>query len=319
MYKIFITFICLCLTFHNVSFAYAENSDQINSGFEGKKLSSEEVAKNKIHDRSMIDRPNPSNSIEKEEISKQTPRAGSEAKGIVGPRFVVPNKDPVCFFSALKPHWLYLQRLTFTTMGISDCDKEKFYSINDQGIMDSLQARFDPYYVNKEGMHFTTGDFRAGVNAKYVYIGSVAIYPLEETKISWHKYLLSESNRKHQGTPPFKPIIMAGVKHFYFVEGSKLMVLKSPKKDLFVLTSYDKDLITDHPNQDLLSVLNDTQPLEAGWSFHTVTLEQPMTIITSGPNHFKEIVLDRYGNRYQKVSLDQNIKMLNDNLPVIDR
>lgn len=315
MYKIFITFICLCLTFHNVSFAYAENSDQINSGFERKKLSSEEVAKNKIHDRSMIDRPNPSNSIEKEEISKQTPRAGSEAKGIVGPRFVTPNKDLVCFFSALKVHWLYLERITLTTMGVSDCDKEKYYSINDQGIMDSLQARFNPYYVNKEGMHFTTGDFRAGVNAKYLYIGTVAIYQLEKTKISWHKYLLSTANRKHQGTPPFKPIIMAGVKHFYFVEGSNLIVLKSPQKDLFVLTSYDRDLITNHPDhKDLFKIINDTQTLKAGWSFHNVILENSMTMITSGPNHFKEMVVDNYGNRYQKVSLDQNIKLLNDKM-----
>ena len=316
MYKIFITFICLCPTFHNVSFAYAETSNQINSGFERKNLSSEVVAKNKINDRSMTDRPNPSNSIEKEEISQHTPLSGSEAKGIVGPRFVEPNKDLVCFFSALKFNWLYMERLTFTTMGISDCDKEKYYSIPDQGIMDSLKARFNPYYVNKEGIHLITGDFRAGVNAKFIYIGTVAIYPLEETKISWPRYFMNQLNRRYQGTPPFAPTAMAGIKHFNFVEGSNLILLKSPKKDLFLLTSYEYDLkkSLQNINEDLFKVISQSQPLEAGWSFHNVTLKKPMTIITSGPDHIVETVIDRYGNRYQKVTLALNKKILSEEI-----
>ncbi len=315
MYKIFIIFICLCPTFQNVSFAYAETSNQINGSFERKKLSSELVEKNKINDRSMIDRSNPLNSIKKEEISKDASLKGSEPKAAVGPRFVEPNNSFICFFSVIKYKWLYVERITYTTMGISDCDKDKYYSISNEGIADSLKATLKPDNVNKEGIHLATGEFRAGVNSRFIYIGSMAIYPLEVTKISWPTYMMTKMNRAYQGTPPYTPRIMAGIKHFYFEKGINLIILKSPKKDLYILTSYNEELKNlQKTDEDFFETISESIYLDDGWSLHKVKLKKSTSMLTSAPPHYKELVVDPLGNRFERVTLPYDLKILNEEI-----
>jgi hypothetical protein len=108
---------------------------------------------------------------------------------------------------------------------------------------------------------------------------------------------------------------MAGIKHFYFEKGINLIILKSPKKDLYILTSYNEELKNlQKTDEDLFETISESIYRDDGWSLHKVKLKKSTSMLTSAPQHFKELVVDPLGNRFERVTLPYNLKILNEGI-----
>lgn len=212
--------------------------------------------------------------------------------------------NSMCLLQAYSFHWFFIRIISYQDASYQPCKSDQYLRLSPNSVLAQMRTLPNaPYYVNLPGIHFTTMDVaKSGLGLDYIYIGTIRFFPVAISEISIFDIIRNPG--RYIGAAygrSYTPVDTRENIYFRWNPGSTIVYLRSPKGEVFVMTSYTSALVPSLDRSNL-SQLGQFMNLPAGWTFNSKILPKVLEIHSKQAQGLKtRRLVDEYENIYIEV------------------